>query len=586
LKHIESLFRSVKLTVVLLSLIALTCIIGAILEHVPLTPADEVSGIASVLRWWFRWHDIYRSPFFVALLALLAMNVVVCSVRAFRRPNRRNFGWMLTHTSIIVILIGVFIGTVTSEMGMVKLYEGTSSATVNRGNGTTFDLGFTIALEEFSVQYYDAPIERLVVFHEGTEEAIPATVGREYRLPDGTAAVKIADRVPHAEVRMRVADSERGELNPGIRVVVEENERTAGNWVFAADEKDTLLFEGALSVRYTWCETEEEYTRALRDAITPAQETLLVRGKDTDIVTTLPVELGKAFPIGDTGYTLETLRYFPDFRIDREIGQPTSASDEPRNPAIEVKISKDEDVVTRWVFSRFPEFWRLHPDEKDTPLELRYLRPAEQTIRIVDLDGRRMTLVQVGPDQPAEGQTIRIGEPVRLDRSGRVFTIAERVVRPAFAYEVVPTLDPQAEPALQVTVDAHYADTDNSVWLLPNKPEQAGIVQLLYTREFRPRQYSSALTFLDPSGTARQGLVRVNAPLRHHGFTFYQSSYGDDGRIFSVLQVRKDSGAPIVYGGFALLCLGLTYGFYVKPLLLTKRKRDTGRTPRVRTRSF
>jgi hypothetical protein len=569
LEHIESLFRSVKLTVVLLSLIALTCVIGAVLEHAPLSPAGEVSGLGAVLRWWFRWHDIYRSPFFVVLLALLAVNVVVCSVRAFRRPSRRNFGWLLTHTSIIVILIGVFIGTLTSEMGMMKLYDGASSATVSRGNGTAFDLGFTVALEEFSVEYYDVPVERLVVFHDGAEQAIPATVGREYRLPNSTAEVRITDRVPHAAASMRVADSERGGLNPGIRVVVEENDRTAGNWVFAADEKDTLLFEGALSVRYLWCETEEEYTRALRDAISPAQETLLVRGKDNDIVTALPVEMGRSFPISGTAYTVETLRYFPDFRIDKETGQPTSASDEPRNPAIEVKISGDEQVVTRWVFSRFPDFWRLHPDEEDTPLELRYFRPAEQVIRIVDLDGRRITLVQVRPDQPAEGQTIRVGEPVRLEQSGRILTIAERVVRPAFAYEIIPTLDPQAEPALQVTVDAHHAGTDSRTWLVPNKPEQAGIVQLLYAREFRPRQYSSAVTFLDSSGTVRQGTIRVNAPLRHHGFTFYQSSYGNDGRVFSVLQVHKDSGAPVVYVGFALLCLGLIYGFYVKPMLLS-----------------
>ncbi len=184
-----------------------------------------------------------------------------------------------------------------------------------------------------------------------------------------------------------------------------------------------------------------------------------------------------------------------------------------------------------------------------------------------------MTLVYVRPDQPAEGQTIRVGEPVRLEQSGRTLTIAERVVRPAFAYEVVPSLDPEAEPALQVTVDAHYAGTDNLIWLLPNKPEPAGIVHLLYAREFRPRQYSSAVTFLDSSGTVRQGTVRVNAPLRHHGFTFYQSSYGNDGRVFSVLQVRRDPGAPIVYVGFVVLCCGLIYGFYVKPMMLSPTRR-------------
>ena len=325
-------------------------------------------------------------------------------------------------------------------------------------------------------------------------------------------------------------------------------------------------------MRYAWCDTEEEYSRALPDAIAPERERLLVHMRGTDTVAALPVELGESFPIEGTPYVVEIVRYFPDFRIDKDSGQPMSASEQPRNPAIEVTISDGEDVVNRWVFSRFPDFWRLHPDEKETPLELRYLRPAEQTVRIVDLDGRRITLVQVRPDKPAEGETVRVGERVELDEGRWTLVIAERVVRPAFAREVVRSLDPQAQPALQVSIDAQYVGSDNSVWLVPNTPEQLGMAQLLYTREFSPKQYMSALTFLEASGTTRQGEVRVNAPLRHRGFTFYQSSYGDDGQVFSVLQTKKDSGAPLVYLGFILLCLGLLYGFYVKPLLLAKLK--------------
>jgi hypothetical protein len=576
LRHIELPFRSVKLTVVLLSLIALTCVVGAAFQHAPLAPADtagEISRITVASRWFFRLHDIYRSPFFAALLALLAVNVVVCSLHAFRHLTKRNFGWMLTHMSIIVILTGVLIGAVTGDAGVMKVYEGASSATVNRVDGTQFSLGFTIALEEFGIEYYEAPVERLIVFHDGIEHAFPAVVGREYRLRNAAGSVRITDRMPHAATRMRVADTEGGELNPGIRIIVEENDRTAGNWVFAAEEKDTLLFEGALSVRYAWCDTEEAYSRALHDAVSPALETLLARPRDLDTITALPVELGKTFHIDGTDYLVEIIRYLPDFRIDKESGQPISASDDPRNPAIEVKISDGENVATRWVFARFPDFWRLHPDEKDMALELTYFRPADQTIRIVDLDGTRITLVEVRPDQSAEGQTIRIGEPVHLAEGKRTLTIAERVVRPAFAREIVPSLDPQAEPVLQVSIEPQSTATDNSVWLVPNVPHEAGIVQLLYAREFRPRQYSSALTFLEPSGITRQATVRVNAPLRHRGFTFYQSSYGDDGEVFSVLQVRRDPGAPTVYVGFVLLCFGLMYGFYVKPTLLSRLRR-------------
>jgi len=94
--QVASFFRSVKLTVVLLLLIAVTCVIGTLVVQSPLAPDEgttQVSKLGAAARWCFRWHDIYRSPFFAILLVLLAVNVIVCSLKAFRRPTGRNAGW-------------------------------------------------------------------------------------------------------------------------------------------------------------------------------------------------------------------------------------------------------------------------------------------------------------------------------------------------------------------------------------------------------------------------------------------------------------------------------------------------------------
>jgi hypothetical protein len=565
-------FRSVKLTIVLLSLIAVTCVIGALVPQSPLAPDDgavEVSKLGALVRWCFRWHDIYRSPLFVALLTLLAVNVIVCSLKTSRRPTSRNIGWILTHASIVVILGGVLVGQLTGDSGMMKLYEGESSRVAERADGTQLDLGFTMTLDQFAIEYHDKPTERLLVLHAGVEQAFPATLGREYRLHDG-AGLKIVDHIPHAATHMQVADSETGEINPAVRIVVEGNGRTTGNWVFAAEWKETRFFEGAISVRYAWCDTGDAYTDALSAAILPEQDTLIVHVQGTDIVKALPVAVGEAFPINGTEYIVKTVRYLPDFRKDKDTGEPYSASDEPRNPALEVEVSEGEESAKRWAFSKFPDFWKMHSDGKEKGLDLRYVRPAEHVVRLVDRDGSGITLVWFDAEGGAQADLVQIGQKAKLGETGWTIKIAERLVRPRFTLEATPSLDPRAGPAIQVSMDPADGTAENSVWLTPNTTGEMGQTKLLYSREFRPKQYISDVTFVVNGDETVQGKVKVNAPLTYRGFKFYQSSYGDDGGLFSVLQVKRDAGAPIVYIGFALLCVGLLYVFYIKPLLTKK----------------
>jgi len=577
-EHIASLFRSVKLTVVLLSLIAATCVVGTVIPQSPLAPEDgttQISKLVASLRWCFRWHDIYRSPFFATLLVLLAMNVIVCSLKVFRRPTGRNVGWILTHASIVVILAGVLVGQLTGDSGIMKLYEGESSAIAERADGTELELGFSVTLEQFAIEYHEEPVERLLVLHGGVEQSFPMTVGRGHPLHDGSR-LRIAERIPHAATHMQVADGDTGEINPAVRIVVEGNGRTSGNWVFAAEWKETRLLEGAVSVRYAWCDTDEAYADALSAAISPEKETLLVHVQGTDIVTALPVELGEAFPIDGTDYIVETVRYLPDFRKDDDIGEPYSASDEPRNPAVEVRVTEGDRSVNRWAFSRFPDFWRMHSDGKETALDLKFVRPAERVIRLVDLEGSGITLVRFNAEGAAEADLVQLGQKVELGESGWTIRIAERLVRPRFTLEATPSLDPRADPAVKVNLRRKDDAAENSLWLTPNTVGEMGQTKLLYSREFKPKQYTSDVTFVvDGRGTDR-GEIKVNAPLAYRGFTFYQSSYGDDGGLFSVLQVKRDAGAPIVYIGFGLLCLGLLYVFYIKPLLAKKGNRTSG----------
>jgi hypothetical protein len=565
---IGALFRSVKLTVVLLSLVALTCMVGTIVSQspfAPIHPGERVSVIGKTVQWYFRWHDIYRSPLLVTLIGLLAANVLVCSAKVFRRPTSRNLGFILTHASIVVILVGVAIGQIAREGGMMMLHEGDSGTAVERDDGTTFDMGFSVALDEFVIEYYDSPTERLVVLRAEKEQVLPVVVGREYRLRDGSSLLRITDRVPHAAMTASIVEDKRRDINPAIRISMEGHERNASGWLFAKEDTDTPFFDNAVSIRYLSCGTEQEYHRALLDAATPGQERLMVRVPGVDTVETFPVEIGTSFPVRDTDYVLEILRYLPDFSLDPVTGEPINASDEPRNPAIEVKLSDGERSLKRWAFALFPEFSRAHSGQTERAVELAYVVPAKEMVRIVDIDGRSTMLVRPVAGAPAEVETVQIGEEVQLGDTGWTFTLAERVARPRFVREVAPSRDPRDKPAVQVSIKESHTDVEKVKWLMTNMPEEIGTTRLLYSRQLTPKQYTSKVTFLEDGLEMKRGEVRVNAPLKYGGFAFYQSSYGKDVAEFTVLQVKRDPGVPVVYLGFLLLCSGLLYRLYARP---------------------
>lgn len=83
--------------------------------------------------------------------------------------------------------------------------------------------------------------------------------------------------------------------------------------------------------------------------------------------------------------------------------------------------------------------------------------------------------------------------------------------------------------------------------------------------EYRPapvKQYVSRVAILDGTGSGRRtGELWVNRPLRHAGWTLYQSGYDPEDEKISILEAARDPGVPLVYGGFALLMAGLTAGF-------------------------
>lgn len=81
------------------------------------------------------------------------------------------------------------------------------------------------------------------------------------------------------------------------------------------------------------------------------------KGKTNEYV----VDLKSDFLIPDAGLKIQVQRFLPDFSMSS--GEITSLSNEPRNPAAQVVISKDDKVIFEsWLFKLYPEIHAFqHP---------------------------------------------------------------------------------------------------------------------------------------------------------------------------------------------------------------------------------
>ena len=237
-----SLFASLTVTIALLILLAALSVLGTL---IPQNAPEQAylqhygKGTYHVLK-GLGLFDMYHSAWFIAVLALLAINVVACTVK--RLPNiwhqahrdRNSYarlGTVLTHLSVLLILLGGLINAWWGFKGYVEVREGEAfvvSAAPTSGE-IVQPAGFTVRCDAFRVERYPdgSPKEYVstLTFLEGERVALdhrPLRVNHPlsyrglnfYQTSYGVSArptIEIKARGTPAPVRMQLA---QGEVRP------------------------------------------------------------------------------------------------------------------------------------------------------------------------------------------------------------------------------------------------------------------------------------------------------------------------------------------------------------------------------------
>lgn len=147
LKAIWNILSSMKTAVVLLLLVAAASVLGTV-ERLGLT-------------------DFYHTVWYNSLLALIGLNLMVCSINRFgatwrhaRRIRQEQgvlilsiWGPYLTHLSLLVIFAGAILGSRLGFEGYTTIIEGKHAESCTLKSGPEKSLGFQVTLNKFTIEH-------------------------------------------------------------------------------------------------------------------------------------------------------------------------------------------------------------------------------------------------------------------------------------------------------------------------------------------------------------------------------------------------------------------------------------------------
>ena len=555
-------------------------------------PEDYVSRYGEGLAKLFsaiQFTDIFHSYWFAFLLVLLCVNLGCCTIKRWRNTVLQ-IGFLITHISIILTLIGCFIDLQFGEKGGVNVYEGKSvDYYLNRADYRKIPLDFQVYCDDFIIEKHP-PKFRLVAFvkNKDLQKVIPVKVDKKINIPGSNYAVTVKDYYQDAEYRQEPINESNEPNNPAIYVqMLDSNHVTAEGWLLAKDRNWYNDSKRDLKVEYLWADNDEDYERLAKTVGKSANPKLDITIEGKNIHKSMPVEEGKSISIDGTDYVVEIKQLALDY-ANRASPLREQSLD---NPAVSVEITGPQGVETRWTFSKYPDYWDKAHQAKYKDIKLTCSIPddfsdAANRLKIVQNKGGKQTLSYLNDGNLISIIDWEIDKSYEIDETGLQMRIVKYFPSHSTKKEVVERSDNHeghnhapgehaGTPAILVEIEGPRGRVAD--WMLANNPpkwypdknfallyEQSGMVV---------KDYKSILRVVDGGKTVMTKTIEVNDPLKYKGYVFYQSSYDPEGEKYTGLQVTRNPGLAVVYSGFILLCVGVVFIFYVKPFLRRKLKK-------------
>lgn len=575
---------SVKLAVVLIFLIAMACIAGTFIiqgrsanEYI----AKYGKGLATLFE-FTQLTNVFHSYWFTVLLLLLCVNLAVCAIKRWRNTILQ-LGFVTTHLSIILIMIGSLIDVWFGAKGGINLEEGQSvDYYYTFNNMARRPLGFELMLEDFELEKHPPRFELISYVKETDKERrISTEIGHEQVIQGSPYKIKIMKFIPDAELRRDAINTSKELKNPAVFVQLFGSEEVkAEGWLIANDRNWYEFKKAGIRLEYYWAETNDIFEALIssnvqeknKDNNTEPRIGIIL--KDKHITKDFPININKDFSIENTGYSIKITEYALDFaNRDMPINEQS-----PNNPALKIEIQGPQGLETRWVFAKYPEWDEMH-GTKYTNLKLIFKMPDEiQTRHLVKLihgpkDNNRYIYTNDG--KVIENANLELDKKYGIGNTGHQLRLLKFFPSFAIKEEVVQRSEELKNPALFIETSGPLGTVSEWLFARDARPwwYKDGNLAFLYQEQAEMiKDFKSTLKIIDDGKAAMTKTIEVNDPLSYKGFDFYQANYDPNNPKFSGIQITSHPGIPVVYTGFGTLCFGVVFIFYIKPLIKRSKK--------------
>lgn len=538
-----------------------------------------LGAIASILIWATFYESkvgslvvqqqIYKSPWFGALMFLLAVNLGVSTLSRYPWREARKVGFALTHLGLIVLIAG-------------------SAAVIHLG------------VEGLLLVRTDQPANHLVrvegellevMDDQGQVQQAAVMVTPERIIsPTQFAGLRLLDYIENSVETVEYRDGDAQD-DPAIRLVLSSDRmgQTFDQWLSPTAETVDL---GPAQLELRQAANQTDLQQLLAD---PAQKqarpagTLLMKLGDVD--TPLAIDDLQRHDAVINDIQVHLLNVWPDFRLDDQ-NQPITASQDWQNPAVEVEVTQ-ADLKDRWfVFAQAGPI--LAGDKALLDLDWEYQvppPPASDYFRVV-VANQQLYYAARSSKSFTSGPLVmdQIIQPGWADFK---ITLADWLPHGKRIQERLPAPSGvEGVPALQV------ASAEGQQWLTWGDsaliadglhPKMAAFGPRMLALPFRVglddfvvernegsdsvAMWTSQIRIEDLQGdSAQQRSVWMNHPTWYQGWKIAQASWNPGDLNQSTLQVKREPlwVTALTWSGALLTVLGVGVMFY-GPTLFKKR---------------
>ncbi len=562
----ERIFRflgSIKLAVPLL-----TVIIGILIWG---TFYEAKVGSATVQ------YEVYKSPWFDALMFLLALNLAVAALSRYPWRGPRKIGFAIAHLGIIVIIAG---SAAVIHLGV----EGVIPLRTDSG------LNNEIRVEGDFLEVMDpqGKISQADLFIKPNGSVNVNQVG----------GISLIGYTNNAIETIKFVEAGTAN-NLAVRLSFHSNNmgQNLETWLAQAPEEYHKVGIGPTELELVTVANETE----LKEAISPPSEEnpypwgqLKITSSEGEIGD-IPVKenLAQNLTLEDN-IQIKIINFWPDFQID-ENRQPITLSPLVRNPVIQLEIEAPEGRERMFLFGRgdFAPIRYLVSGEAISSLQLNYevqLQPTEDYFRVITTPTGELYYAAHSSKGFKSG-SLEIGTPTTPGWADFQITLEEVIPHGRPQPQVVPVNNPQIQgiPALLVKTEEK-----TKTWLpwgeaktiptpegeafaafgpkLIQLPFQIALEDFIIDRnegDDSIAMWTSKIRIEDPEqGIVTQRNVWMNHPTWYKGWKIAQASWDPNDLQQSTLQVKREPVwvTSLTWSGSAFIVLGIIIMFYAPSL--------------------